>query len=50
MKLNWLCVGADWCRDKIHNEILNNKNTEPDIWIKEPRDLIKILKLMTWLK
>ena len=44
MDLNWLCIGAGWCRDKIHNEIFNNKNTEPDIWIKEPRDLIKILK------
>ena len=42
-ELNWLCVGADWCKDKIHNEIKIDKKTEPDLWIKEPRDLIKVL-------
>ena len=41
--LNWFCVGADWCKDKIHNKILTNKNIQPDIWIKQPKELIKIL-------
>ena len=42
--LNWLCVGADWCKEKIHTKRIINKYSEPDIWIKEPRDLIKVLK------
>ena len=38
-------VGADWCQDKIHTDLKSNKNTEPDLWIKEPRDLLKVLKI-----
>lgn len=43
-ELNWLSVGADWCKEKIHTDLKSNKNTEPDLWIKKPRDLLKVLK------
>ena len=42
--LNWLCIGADWCEDKIHNDLKSDKSIEPKIWLKEPIDLINILK------
>ena len=42
--LNWLCIGADWCKDKIHDNSNGEKSIEPKIWLKEPIDLIKILK------
>tara|TARA_Y100000589_G_C27003393_1_gene567749 strand:- start:14 stop:679 length:666 start_codon:yes stop_codon:yes gene_type:complete len=42
--LNWLCIGADWCKEKIHNDSNNEKLTQPKIWLKKPIDVIKILK------
>ena len=42
--LNWLCIGADWCKEKIHNYSNSKKLTQPKIWLKEPMDLMKILK------
>ena len=42
--LNWSCIGANWCKDKIHSDSNNEKLTQPKIWLKEPIDLIKILK------
>jgi len=41
--LNWLSIGADWCKEKIHNDLDNSKSVEPNIWINEPMKIIKIL-------
>ena len=41
--LNWLCIGADWCEEKIHTDLGNELSVQPSIWLKEPMDLLNVL-------
>ena len=41
-KLGWLCLGADWIKDKIHKK-KNEKSILPKYWVKDPFHVLKIL-------
>jgi len=44
MKLGWLCLGADWFKEKIHNNIYDENVVIPEYWIKHPLKILKILE------
>ena len=44
MKLGWLCIGADWFKDKIHQNNNDENVVIPEYWIKNPLKILKILE------
>ena len=42
-QLGWISLGADWCKNKIHKCKIEEK-MQPEIWIKDPIDVLRILK------
>ena len=42
-QLGWISLGADWCKNKIHECKIEEK-MQPEIWIKDPIDVLRILK------
>ena len=41
--LGWLCLGADWIYERIHQNN-ENKNFQPEFWLKDPSQVLKILE------
>ncbi len=42
-ELGWLSIGADWIDNKVHSSEIKEQTKIPDLWVKNPNEVINIL-------